>query len=70
MVSVNSAVVMSAFRVSPLLESLIAVGPALLVGIAMAAITTAFTVHLEEPTGLPLFFRFVVVPMFLFSGVF
>lgn len=36
----------------------------------MAAITTAFTVHLEEPTGLPLFFRFVVVPMFLFSGAF
>lgn len=70
MVSVIFAVVMSAFRVSPLLESLLAVGPAVLVGVSMAALTTAFTTHLEEPTGLPLFFRFVVVPMFLFSGAF
>ena len=70
MVSVIFAIVMSAFRVAPLLESMLAVGPALLVGIAMASITTAFTVHLEEPTGLPLYFRFVVVPMFLFSGAF
>ncbi len=70
MVSVIFAVVMSAFRVAPLLESLVAVAPALLVGIAMASLTTAFTVHLEEPTGLPLFFRFVVIPMFLFSGAF
>lgn len=70
MVSVIFAVVMSAFRIAPLFESLLAVGPALLVGVAMVAATTAYTVHLEEPTGLPLFFRFVVIPMFLFSGVF
>ena len=70
MVSVVFAVVMAAFRVAPLLESLAAVGPALLVGVAMAAATTAFTARLEEPTGLPLFFRFVVIPMFLFSGTF
>lgn len=70
MVSVIFAVVMTAFRVAPVLESLLAVGPALLVGISMAALTTAFTTHLEEPTGLPLYFRFVVVPMFLFSGAF
>lgn len=70
MVSVVFAVVMSAFRVAPLLQSLLAVGPALLVGLAMAAATTAFTARLDEPTGLPLYFRFVVIPMFLFSGAF
>jgi lipooligosaccharide transport system permease protein len=70
MVSVVFAAVMTAFRVAPVLESLLAVGPAVLVGLAMAAATTAFTARLEEPTGLPLYFRFVVIPMFLFSGVF
>ena len=70
MVSVIFAVIMSVFRVAPLLQSLLAVGPALLVGLAMAAATTAFTARLEEPTGLPLYFRFVVIPMFLFSGTF
>lgn len=70
MVSVTFAVIMAAFRVAPLLESLLAVGPALLVGIAMVAATTAFTARLQEPTGLPLYFRFVVIPMFLFSGAF
>ncbi|MGI9528596.1 MAG: ABC transporter permease [Acidimicrobiia bacterium] len=70
MVSVIFAVVMSAFRVAPLLQSLIAVIPALLVGISMAALTTAFTVAAKEVAYLPLYFRFVVIPMFLFSGVF
>jgi len=70
MVSVIFAVIMSAFRVAPLFQSLLAVGPAVLVGLAMAAVTTAFTSRLEEPTGLPLYFRFVVIPMFLFSGTF
>ncbi|MEN8234424.1 MAG: ABC transporter permease [Actinomycetota bacterium] len=70
MVSVVFAAVIAAFRVAPLFESLLAVGPALLVGVAMAAATTAFTARLDEPTGLPLYFRFVVIPMFLFSGAF
>jgi len=70
MVSIVFAVVMTAFRVAPVFESLLAVGPALLVGIAMAAATTAFTARLDDPTGLPLYFRLVVIPMFLFSGVF
>jgi len=70
MVSVIFAVVMAAFRVAPLLQSLLAVGPAMLVGIAMVAVTTAFTVRLEEPAGIAMYFRFVVIPMFLFSGVF
>ena len=70
MVSVIFAGVMTAFRVAPVFESLLAVGPAALVGIAMASLTTGFTTHLEEVTGLPLYFRFVVIPMFLFSGAF
>jgi lipooligosaccharide transport system permease protein len=70
MVSVIFAVVMTVFRVAPVLESLLAVGPALLVGLAMAAATTAYTARLKDETGLPLFFRFIVIPMFLFSGVF
>ncbi len=70
MVSVIFAGVIAAFRVAPLFESLLAVGPAVLVGSAMAAATTAFTVRLKEASGLPMFFRFVVLPMFLFSGAF
>lgn len=70
MVSVAFAVVMAAFRVAPLLQSLLAVVPALLVGVAMVAATTSYTVRIKSPTGLPGFFRFVVIPMFLFSGVF
>lgn len=70
MVSVIFAVVIAAFRVAPLLESLIAVFPAFLVGLSMAALTTSFTVIAKEPAYLPMFFRFVVIPMFLFSGVF
>jgi lipooligosaccharide transport system permease protein len=69
-VSVVFAVIVAAFRVAPLLESLLAVGPAVLVGAAMLSATTAFTVRLKSPAGLPMFFRFVVIPMFLFSGAF
>jgi lipooligosaccharide transport system permease protein len=70
MVSVAFAIVMAAFGIAPLLASLLAVGPALLVGIAMVAATTSYTVRIKSPSGLPGFFRFVVIPMFLFSGVF
>jgi len=70
MVSVIFALVMAAFRVAPLLDSLVAVVPAFLVGMAMVAATTAFTVRVKDVTGLAMFFRFVVIPMFLFSGVF
>jgi lipooligosaccharide transport system permease protein len=70
MVSGIFALVVAAFRVAPLLQSLATVGPAMLVGVGMVAATTAFTVRLEDPTGLAMYFRFVVIPMFLFSGVF
>lgn len=70
MVSVIFAVVIAAFQVAPLLESLLAIGPAVLVGAAMVSATTAFTVRLRDISGLPMYFRFVVLPMFLFSGAF
>jgi lipooligosaccharide transport system permease protein len=70
MVSAIYAVVIAAFRVAPVWQTLLAVGPALLTGIAMAALTTAYTSRIKNETGLPFFFRFVVIPMFLFSGAF
>jgi lipooligosaccharide transport system permease protein len=70
MVSVAFAIVMEAFQIAPLLQSFLAVVPAFLVGVAMVATTTSFTVRLTSIAGLPMYFRFVVIPMFLFSGVF
>lgn len=70
LVSTIFAVVMAAFGVAPLFQALLAVGPAVLVGSAMASATTAFSVRLKRQEGLPMFFRFVVLPMFLFSGAF
>lgn len=70
MVSVLFVIVMMLFQVSTPLQAIGALFPAMLVGMAMAALTTSFTARLEEPAGLPMFFRFVVIPMFLFSGVF
>jgi len=70
MVSVSFVIVMMIFQVATPLQAIGSLVPALLVGMAMAAATTAFTSRLEEQAGLPMFFRFVVIPMFLFSGVF
>jgi len=69
-VSFSFVIVMVAFGVATPLQSLGALFPAMLVGMAMASVTTAFTSRLKEVAGLPMFFRFVVIPMFLFSGVF
>lgn len=70
MVSLAFSIVMVAFGVASPIEALGALVPAMLVGMAMVAATTAFTVRLNEMTGIPMFLRFVVIPMFLFSGVF
>ncbi len=70
LVSVVFAVVMAAFGVTPLGPALLAVGPALLVGVATVAPVTAYTARLEHDTGLSNLFRFGIVPMFLFSGTF
>jgi lipooligosaccharide transport system permease protein len=70
MVSTVYAVVIAIFRIAPLWQCLLAVGPALLVGTAMVAATTAYTSRLRSEQGLAFLFRFVVIPMFLFSGAF
>ena len=70
MVSLSFVIVMMLFRVSTPLQALGSLIPAMLVGMAMVSMTTAFTSRLEEQSWLPMFFRFVVIPMFLFSGVF
>lgn len=69
-VSVIFAVIVAAFRIAPLFESILAVAPAVLVGTAMVSATTAFTVRQDSYAGIPLYFRFIVIPMFLFSGAF
>ncbi|MCB1247236.1 MAG: ABC transporter permease [Acidimicrobiia bacterium] len=69
-VSVSFAIVMVAFGITTILQAIGTLLPAMLVGMAMASMTTAFTSRLEDQAGLPMFFRFVVIPMFLFSGVF
>lgn len=58
------------FDALPLGRALLAVGPALLTGIAFAAATTAYAASLENDTGLSNMFRFGIVPLFLFSGTF
>ncbi|MDA2978564.1 MAG: ABC transporter permease [Actinomycetota bacterium] len=70
MVSVSFAIVITLFGVTSPLQSLGTLIPAMLVGTAMVAVTTAYTVRLKEFTGIPAYLRFVVIPMFLLSGVF
>ncbi len=70
LVSVVFAGVMAAFGVTPPGPALIAVLPAVLVGVATVAPVTAYTAALEHDQGLSNLFRFGVVPMFLFSGTF
>jgi len=70
MVSLAFAAAIVLFRIAPLWQSLLAVGPAILVGTAMAAFSTAVTARMKSESGLAMYFRFVVIPMFLFSGAF
>ncbi|MGH8912720.1 MAG: ABC transporter permease [Acidimicrobiia bacterium] len=52
------------------LPALIALGPAVLCGLAFQAASIAFTSQLENETGLTSVMRFGIMPMFLFSGTF
>jgi lipooligosaccharide transport system permease protein len=70
MVSASFAVVITLFGVTSPLQALGTLIPAMLVGVAMVAATTAYTVRLKTFTGIPVYLRFVVIPMFLLSGVF
>jgi lipooligosaccharide transport system permease protein len=69
-VTVVYAVIMTLFGATSVLESLLAVPPAVLTGLAFAAVVTAYTATLKNETGLSTLFRFGIVPLFLFSGTF
>ena len=62
--------VMVVFDATSLPEGLAAVPPAVLTGVAMAAAVMAYTARLKSEQGQAGMFRFVVLPLFLFSGTF
>lgn len=64
------ALVAAALGALPLGGGLLAVLPALLIGLAFSAPVIAYAASLENEYGLSGLFRFGVVPMFLFSGTF
>lgn len=70
MVSTVYGAVMVVFGATSVLQSLLAIGPAVLTGFAFAGPVTAFTARLQKETGLASMFRFGIVPLFLFSGTF
>jgi lipooligosaccharide transport system permease protein len=51
-------------------RALLALGPAVLTGVAFQTASTAFTCRIEDETSLSSVMRFVIVPLFLFSGTF
>jgi lipooligosaccharide transport system permease protein len=62
--------VMAAFGATTVLEGLLAVPPAVLTGLAFAAVITAYTARLQDEQGLSSLFRWGITPLFLFSGTF
>lgn len=70
MVSTVYALVMVAFGATDPLESLLAIGPAILTGLAFSSPVMAYTARLEDDSGIASLFRFGIVPLFLFSGTF
>ncbi len=63
-------VIMAAFGAVDIWRGLAAVAPAVLLGLSMATPIMAYTALLEDEQGLSGLFRFVIIPMFLFSGTF
>jgi lipooligosaccharide transport system permease protein len=70
MVSVIFLGVMAAFSTTESWLALLAIPAGLLTGLAFAAPVVAFAATQERDNGFNALFRFVVVPMFLFSGTF
>jgi len=64
------AAVMTVFGATTVVEGLLAVPPAVLTGLAFAAVVTAYTARLKDEQGLASLFRWGITPLFLFSGVF
>ena len=62
--------VMIAFGAASVVEGLLAVPPAVLTGLAFAAVVTAYTARLKDEQGLSSLFRWGITPLFLFSGTF
>jgi lipooligosaccharide transport system permease protein len=62
--------VMVAFDATSIVEGVLSVPPAVLTGLAFAAIVTAYTATLKDEQGLSNLFRFGITPLFLFSGTF
>ena len=70
MTTVVFGLVMTLFGASTPAAALRAQFPAILTGLVFATAVTAYTARLENETGLASLFRFVIIPMFLFSGTF
>lgn len=62
--------VMVAFGTISISRALLVVPPSVIVGLAFAGPITAYGAQLENETGLTTIFRFVITPLFLFSGTF
>lgn len=62
--------VMVGFGTIGITSALLVLPPAVLTGLAFAGPVTAYAAQLKNETGLPSLFRFVITPLFLFSGTF
>jgi lipooligosaccharide transport system permease protein len=62
--------VMTAFGATTVVEGVLSVPPAVLTGMAFAALVTAYTAKIKDEQWLSNLFRFGITPMFLFSGTF
>ena len=69
-IGVAFVLVMAAFGIPRSLHVLLAIPAAVLTALAFAAPIMAFTATLKEPNRFNVLFRFVITPLFLFSGVF
>lgn len=62
--------VMVVFGTISISRALLVIPPSVLAGLAFAGPVTAYAARLEKETGLSAVFRFVITPLFLFSGTF
>lgn len=63
-------VVAAGFGATPLGRGLLALGPAVLLGLGTCAAVSAFSASRDSDQSLAGLFRFAIVPLFLFSGAF
>jgi len=68
--SVVFTAVMVAFGTISIARAFLVIPPSVLAGLAFAGPMTAYGAQLEKETGLAAIFRFVITPLFLFSGTF